>query len=157
MSYFLRSVLNLSVVLMLIACAVQKGMIERPEWVGDPLWDTTGLLVSGYAVSDYSMSSREEALLAEENALKAARKILAQELAKAYVAYLATKQETITEAQVAEQIERNMGHVQMTRQYYDEQRRIYFVQLYLPSYRIEKILATTFGVQVQVGEKGQLK
>lgn len=158
MSYLLRTFLKLSTVLMLFACAVQKGgVIERPEWAGAPVWDSTGLSVSGYAVSDYSASSLDEAMLAEESALKTTRKLLAQELAKTYVAYLAAKKETLAEDQAAAQIERQLGNIQVSRKHYDEQRRVYFIQLYLPTHRVAEILSATFGVQVQVGENGQLK
>lgn len=158
MPHFLRSLLLLSSVLILVACATQKGIIDRPDWAESPArWDGTGLSVASYGVSDYSTNSREEAMLAEENALREARKMLARELAKAYVAYKAEKKETVSEEDAAYQLERVLGNIVSRQRHYDEQRRVFFIQLYLPAHRVQELISTAFGVQVTVGADGKLQ
>ena len=158
MPILVRSLLMLSTILMLAACAPQKGLIERPQWVREPAWDSSGLSVAGYGASDYSTSVKEESLLAEENALKKTRRLLARELAQRYLAYLSDKKEALpNEDDAAAAIERVLGNLQVNKKYYDEQRRVYFLQLYLPTHRVAEILKAAFGVEVQASESGQLK
>ncbi|PIQ28613.1 hypothetical protein COW36_12425 [bacterium (Candidatus Blackallbacteria) CG17_big_fil_post_rev_8_21_14_2_50_48_46] len=156
MPILVRSVLILGTLLLLNACAVQRGVIERPDWAAVPVWDSSGMSVTGHGVSDYSTNSNDEAQLAEENALKEARKLLARELAKAYVEYMATQKETVSEEEAAGKIVRQLGNIVARQRYYDDQRRVYFIQLYLPAHRVPEIIHAVFGVQIKVGENGKL-
>lgn len=158
MLHLVRSLLLLTSALILVACATQKGVINRPDWAENPSrWDGTGLSVASYGASDYSTNAKEEAVLAEENALREARKMLARELAKAYVAYQATKKETVAEEEAASQLERQLGNILSRQRHYDEQRRVFFIQLYLPSHRVQELINATFGVKVNVGADGKLQ
>jgi hypothetical protein len=84
--------------------------------------------------------------------------MLARELAQRYLAYLSDKKEALpNEEQAMGAIERALGNLQVNKKYYDEQRRVYFLQLYLPAHRVAEVLKAAFGVDVQVSASGQLK
>lgn len=158
MPHLVRSLLLLTSALILVACATQKGVIDRPDWAETPAhWDGTGLSVASYSASEYSTNAGDEAQLAEENALREARKMVSRELAKAYVAYKSTQKETVSEEDAAYQLERQLGNIVSRQRHYDEQRRVFFIQLYLPSHRIQELISATFGVQVTVGADGKLQ
>jgi hypothetical protein len=158
MLHLLRSAMLTTAALILVACASQQGVIDRPDWAENSVhWDGTGLSVAGHGVSDYSTTVHDEALMAEDNALHEARKLIARELAKTYVAYMTEKKETVSEEDAAYQLEKQLDNVMARQRHYDEQRRVYFIQLYMPTYRIQELIKTVFGIDVKVGNDGKFK
>ena len=78
---------------------------------------------------------------------------MAQELAKAYIK---SGKAAISEEDATRQLENNIGNLLERQHHYDEQRHVYFVQLFIPASRVEEYIAQVFGTQVQLKADGTL-
>lgn len=124
-------------------CASQQGIIDRPDWAQEQAsWTGSGITISSFGQAEYQLSSKEDARQAEDQAMQNARKVLAQEIAKAY---LKASSSTLSEDQATRQALSALGNFIETRSKYDDQRRVYFIQIFVPSSRIDTILQSAYG------------
>ncbi len=140
---------------MFVSCASQQGVIARPDWAEKPaIWEYTGLTLATYGSAQFSQQNPEEnARAAEEKALQNLRHLLAQELAKAYIK---SGKASISEEEATRQLENKIGNLLERQHHYDEQRHVYFVQLFIPASRVEEYISQVFGTQLQLKADGTL-
>lgn len=162
---------------LLSACSVmsQQGYEAPPPplpiWaVESERWDVTGLTISAYASLPYNFSAfassedpslageiHNEMDLAEEAAYRRAREILSEELSQIWLDFVHLEQGQHPNPQsVKSAVRQNMRGVFVNKRFYDEQRRIFHIQVFLPASRIRAILETAFEVRVVLGDKGKL-
>lgn len=124
-------------------CAIQQqGVIDRPDWAQQQAaWTGTGLTIASFGQAEYQLSANEDARQAEEQAMQNARKVLAREIAKAY---LKASSSSLSEDEATRQALGALGNFVETRSKYDEQRRVYFIQIFVPSSRIDTILQDAY-------------
>lgn len=140
--------------LILLGCSTQQGIIERPDWAKQAVvWDYTGLMLSSFGASPYQASSQEMARMAEEKAGDNLRKVLSHELAKAY---LKASKATVSEDDAARQLENKIGNLLEKQHSYDEQRHVYFIQIFIPASRVEELINTTFNSKLKLQKNGSL-
>lgn len=153
----LLTLLTLAVVALgsgLSACATQQGVIERPEWAAqESNWEFAGLTVSTYGVPEYKSTTQEDFRQAEDMAMRNARRLVAREVARAY---LKTGKSTLSEDEAARKLEDVVGSFVARQTHYDEQRRVYFIQLFVPASKIEDMLLKAFNEKLKLQNKGQL-
>ena len=124
-------------------CASQQGVIDRPDWAQQQVsWAGSGLTIASFGQAEYQLSAKEDARQAEEQAMKKARQMLASEIAKAY---LKASGSSISEGDATHMALSALGNLIETRSKYDEQRRVYFIQIFVPSSRIDTILQNAYG------------
>lgn len=154
MSKLSRMLMGALASMMIWGCAPQQGQIERPDWAKDPVsWEYAGLTVSDFGKAEYSTDAVESSRLAEEEAMQHARKAIARQIAKAY---LKASGASMTEDAAAREILNYLGNLIERRSSYDEQRRVYFIQIFVPSSKIESILQSAFKSDLKVQSNGQL-
>lgn len=141
--------------LLLLGCATQQGIIERPDWAQKQVvWDYTGVMFSSYGLPAYTQHSVEEnARMAEEAALNNLRRLVARELAKAY---LKASKASLSEDDAARQLENSIGNILEKQHHYDEQRKVYFIQYFIPATRVEDLVNTTFNTKLKMQSDGTL-
>lgn len=154
MAHCVRAVKVLIVMALLWGCASQEGVIDRPGWAEKPTeWTYSGLTVASYGSSDYKLSTQENARMAEEAAMRNARQVIAQQMAKAY---LKASKSDMSEAEATRRIEAELGNLIERQSKYDEQRGVYFIQLFVPTSRVEDILKRAFNSNLKVQSSGEL-
>lgn len=140
--------------LLLLGCASQQGIIDRPDWAQDPIhWDSSGLTVASFGKTEYPLNSQEDMRQAEEEAMQNARRVLARQIAQAY---LKASGATISEDEATRKVENSLGNLVERQSKYDEQRGVYYIQLFVPSGRIEEILRREFNAQLKMQINGEL-
>lgn len=142
-----------------------------PVWaVESERWDVTGLTISAYASLPYNFSAfassedpslageiHNELDLAEEAAYRRAREFLTEELSQIWLDFVQLEQGQQPNPQtVKAAVRQHMRGVFVNKRFYDEQRRIFHIQVFLPASRISAILETAFDVRVILGDKGKL-
>lgn len=150
----IRAFKGLLALLIVVGCTTQEGIIDRPDWAKAPaVWDYTGVTFASFGSSPYKASPNEMAHMAEDKAVENLRRLMARELAKAYIK--ATKA-SISEDDAARQLENNIGTPLEKQHHYDDQRQVYFIQIFLPASRIEDIVNKTFGTKLKMKADGTL-
>jgi len=142
-----------------------------PVWaVESERWDLTGLTISAYASVPYNFSAyassedpslagelHNEMDLAEEAAYRRARELLAEELCQIWLDFVTLEQGQNPNPQsVKTAVRQHLRGVFVNKRFYDEQRRIFHIQIFLPASRISAILQTAFGLDVVLEDKGKL-
>ncbi len=141
MTKAIRSLVVISCLLW--GCASQQGVIERPDWAQqETSWTGSGVTISSFGKAEYQLSSKEDARQAEEQAMQSARKALARAIAKAY---LKASTSSLSEDAATRQALGALGNFVETRSSYDEQRRVYFIQIFVPNSRLDTILQSAYG------------
>jgi hypothetical protein len=162
---------------LLSACSVfsQQGYEAHtpplPIWAIDSeRWDSTGLTISAYASLPYNFSAyassedpslagelHNEMDLAEEAAFRRARELISEELNQIWLDYVTLElaQKPAPE-QIKSKIRQYLRGVFVNKRFYDEQRRIFHIQVYLSSSRISAIFESAFGLKVVLEDKGKL-
>ena len=154
MPHFARASKVLITLALLWGCAAQEGIIDRPDWAQKPTdWSYSGLTVASYGRSDYKLSTQENTRMAEEDAMRNARQVIAQQIAKAY---LKASKSDMSEADAARRVEAELGNLIERQSKYDEQRGVYFIQLFVPASRVEDIVKRAFGTSLKVQSNGEL-
>lgn len=143
-----------------------------PVWaVESERWDLTGLTISAYASVPYNFSafasSEDPSLageinnqmdLAEEAAYRRAKELLNEELTQIWLDFMTLEQAQQLEPQsVKASVRKHLRGVFVNKRAYDEQRRIFHIQVYLPASRISAILEAAFGMAVVLGDNGKLE
>lgn len=154
MSNFSRMLVGMLAGIMIWGCAPKQGQIERPDWAKDPVsWEYAGLYVSDYGKAEFSTDAVESSRQAEEDAMQHARETIARQIAKAY---LKASGDSRSEDAAAREIQNYLGNLIERRSHYDEQRQVYFIQIFVPSSKIERILNEAFKSNLKVQTNGQL-
>lgn len=139
--------------LLLWGCAAQRGQIAKPDWAErEVAWDGTGLTVNAYGENDYSRDNKNSER-AEENAFANARKLIARELAKAY---LKASKDSISEDEAASRLEAALGTPIEKLSKYDPQTGTFFVQIYVPASRLLSVVNSTFNTNLKLNSDGSL-
>ncbi len=178
MKPFVSHALLASLLCLLNACSVfsQQGyeppVPPLPVWaVESERWDLTGLTVSAYASVPYNFSafasSEDPSLageinnqmdLAEEAAYRRAKELLNEELTQIWLDFMTLEQDQQPDPQsVKASVRKHLRGVFVNKRAYDEQRRIFHIQVYLPASRISAILEAAFGMAVVLGDNGKLE
>ncbi|HEY9841320.1 MAG: hypothetical protein ACAI44_06240 [Candidatus Sericytochromatia bacterium] len=141
--------------LLMAGCSTQQGIIERPDWAKEPVsWDYTGVTISTFGTPPYSQANVQDASrMAEESAANNLRRLLARELAKAY---LKASKASVSEDDAARQLENAVGNLLEKQHYYDAQRQVYFVQIFVPASRLEEMINQTFSTHLKLQKDGTL-
>lgn len=138
---------------LLWGCAAQQGVIDRPDWAKDTTqWEYAGLTVASYGSTDYNVNVGTDADMAEENAMQSARSVIARALAQSYLK--ARPDAGISEDDAIRRIDSAMGNLVERQSKYDEQRRVYFIQVFVPASRLEEILYQAFDVRLKLQDNG---
>lgn len=148
---------GLMLLTILAGCATQDGLIEQPDWAKKPVvWEYAGLKLASFGTPAFRQDNvQDDARLAEEAAQEKLRKLFAQEVAKAYLK--AVPAGGLTEEQAASMLEDKIFSLLERQHWYDEQRRVYFVEIFIPASRIEELVFQTFNTRVKVQTDGSLK
>lgn len=150
----IKAVKALLTLLILVGCQTKQGVIERPEWAKEPVvWDYTGLTLSTYGVPPYKSNSQDMQRMAEESAGENLRRQLSHELAKAYIK--ATKA-SISEDDAARQLQNKIGNLLERQHSYDEQRHVYYIQIFIPASRVADLVNQTFNTKLKLQKNGSL-
>lgn len=173
----MRQTVLAALLCLLSACSVfsQQGyepaVPPLPAWaVESERWDLTGLTISAYASVPYNFSAysssedpslageiHNEMDLAEEAAYRRARELLSDELSQIWLDFVQLEQGLHPDPKsIKATVRQHLRGVFVNRRFYDEQRRIFHLQVYLPASRISAILETAFGLNVILGDKGTL-
>ncbi|MGV3524637.1 MAG: hypothetical protein ACO1RX_10440 [Candidatus Sericytochromatia bacterium] len=138
---------------LLWGCAAQQGVIDRPDWAKEATqWEYAGLTVASYGSTDYDVNVGTDVDMAEENAMQSARSVIARALAQSYLK--ARPNAGISEDEAIRRIDSAMGNLVERQSKYDEQRRVYFIQVFVPASRLEEILYQAFDVRLKLQNAG---
>lgn len=95
--------------------------------------------------------------LAEEAAYRRAKELLNEELTQIWLDFMTLEQDQQPDPQsVKASVRKHLRGVFVNKRAYDEQRRIFHIQVYLPASRISAILEAAFGIGVVLGDNGKL-
>jgi len=154
MPYFARAFKMLAACILLWSCATQEGLIDRPGWAENPSsWEYAGLTVAAYGKAEYSLSPAENLRQAEEDAMRSARQVIARQIAQAY---LKASKDSISEDAATRKVESELGNFIERQSRYDEQRRVYFMQIFVPASRVEEIVRRAFNRNLKLQSNGEL-
>ena len=174
--YFFRAMI-VGLICFLSACSLfsQQGYEKQPPplpvWaIESERWDRSGLTISAYASVPYNFSAytssqdpslageiHNEMDLAEEAAYRRARELLSEELSQIWLDFVNLEQgQHLNPQSVKTTVSQNLRGVFVNKRLYDEQRRIFHIQVFLPASRISAILEEAFGIMVVLGDNGKL-
>lgn len=139
---------------LLFGCMAKQGVIERPNWAQEPIvWDYAGLTVSSFGKTEFVLNVQEDMKQAEEEAMQNARHTIARRIAEAY---LKASGATISLDEASRKVEHSLGNLIERQSKYDEQRGVYFIQIFMPSKRIEAVILKEFNSDLKVQANGEL-
>lgn len=165
---------GLLICLLLSSCAAmtQQSSPPLPEWstVGEH-WDITGLTVSTYDSIPYNTMEFEtvedpglggevhnELDMAEEAAYRRARKLVVEELVQLWLDYANVYNvQPDNEGEARQAIEKHLRGIFVNRRFFDGQRNIFHIQVYVTARRVVAIIEKAFNTQVILSNNGQLE